>query len=96
MRDMPELGAELSRMVTLVQGMITMPGLAEGVTEELSGFLELLKMDPDTFAGSFFRRRWRRATGLQAPLFSLLREVYRKNARRHRAGGNFEFCQTIQ
>lgn len=66
MRDMPELGAELSKMVTLMQGMVTTPGLAAGVTEELSGFLELLKMDPDAFR-QFFRRRWRRATDLQGP-----------------------------
>ena len=46
MRDMPELGAELSKLVTLMQGLVTTPGLAAGVTEELSGFLELLKMDP--------------------------------------------------
>lgn len=63
---MPELGAELSKMVTLMQGMVTTPGLAAGVTEELSGFLELLKMDPDAFR-QFFRRRWRRATDLQGP-----------------------------
>ena len=66
MRDMPELGAELSKMVTLMQGLVTTPGLAAGVTEELSGFLELLKMDPMR-SDSFFRRRWRRATDLQGP-----------------------------
>lgn len=66
MRDMPELGAELSKMVTLMQGLVTTPGLAAGVTEELSGFLELLKWTPMR-SDSFFRRRWRRATDLQGP-----------------------------
>ena len=49
-----------------MQGLVTTPGLAAGVTEELSGFLELLKMDPMR-SDSFFRRRWRRATDLQGP-----------------------------
>ena len=88
MRDMPELGAELSKLVTLMQGLVTTPGLAAGVTEELSGFLELLKMDPDAFR-QFFQTQMEAGNRFAGPLFSLLREVLSKDARRHRAGGNF-------
>ena len=77
MRDMPELGAELSKMVTLMQGLVTTPGLAAGVTEELSGFLELLKMDPDAFR-QFFQTQMEAGNRFAGPLFSLLREVYQK------------------
>ena len=77
MRDMPELGAELSKLVTLMQGLVTTPGLAAGVTEELSGFLELLKMDPDAFR-QFFQTQMEAGNRFAGPLFSLLREVYQK------------------
>lgn len=74
---MPELGAELSKLVTLMQGLVTTPGLAAGVTEELSGFLELLKMDPDAFR-QFFQTQMEAGNRFAGPLFSLLREVYQK------------------
>ena len=64
-------------MVTLMQGLVTTPGLAAGVTEELSGFLELLKMDPDAFR-QFFQTQMEAGNRFAGPLFSLLREVYQK------------------
>ena len=95
MRDMPELGAELSKMVTLMQGLVTTPGLAAGVTEELSGFLELLKIGPRCVPTVFSDADGGGQPICRAPLLPAEGGLS-KDARRYRAGGNSELCQTLQ
>ena len=48
MRDMPELGAELSKMVTLMQGLVTTPGLADRKSTRLNSSHEIPSRMPSS------------------------------------------------
>ncbi|MGI5962421.1 MAG: hypothetical protein ACOX7N_01740 [Lawsonibacter sp.] len=77
LRQAPDLGVELSRLIAWMRGSISTPGLSAGIAEELSAFLEMLRLDSAGFRTLFLNQM---ATGnrFSGPLLSLLRQAYQK------------------
>lgn len=75
LRESPDLGMELARAITWMRGLVTMPGLTEGIAEEISQFLQMLKMDGEGFR-QFFLNQMASGNRFAGPLLSLLRQAY--------------------
>lgn len=77
LREAPDLGAELTKMITWMRGAAATPGLSAGIAEELSAFLEMLQMDGEGLRSLFFNQM---AAGnrFSGPLLSLLRQAFEK------------------
>ncbi len=75
LRDAPDLAALLAKTVVLLRGMAATPGLAEGISQELSQLLEFLQMDAEGFE-QFFLNQMQAGNRFTGPIFSLLRQAY--------------------
>ena len=75
LRDMPELPAELSKVITTLRSMVSTPGLDAGIAGELSEFLQMFSMDEQQFQ-QFFLNMMKTGNRFGGPLFELLRQVY--------------------
>ena len=75
LREAPDVQAELAKAVTWMRGLVTMPGLTQGVAEEMSQFLQMLHLDADGFK-RFFLDQMAAGNRFSGPLLSLLRQAY--------------------
>ena len=78
LREMPELTAELSKMVTMLRAVVSTPGLTEGVAGELEAFLRMFQMDGEQFK-AFFLSQVENGSRFRGPLFAVLRQAYQKS-----------------
>ncbi len=73
----PELAGTLVRLLSGQKGLLISSGMNEGVAQELSQFLSMLKMDKAQFR-DFLANQLQSATRFGGALFNLLREAYMK------------------
>lgn len=71
----PELAATMLRLLTGQGGLFISSGMNEGVAQELSAFMAMLRMDREQFR-AFLSNQMQSATRFGGALFSLLREAY--------------------
>ena len=77
LREAPDLAAELTKAVLWMRGLVSAPGLAEGISQEISSFLQMLQLDGDGFR-QFFLNQMEVGNRFSGPLLSLLRQVYQQ------------------
>lgn len=77
LRNMPELTAELSKVVTVLGNMVATPGLEAGVAQELAALLQMFRMDEKQFRG-FFLEQIKTGNRFGGPLFDILRQAYQR------------------
>lgn len=77
LRDAPDVQAELAKAITWIRGLVTMPGLTQGVVEEMAQFLQMLRLDADGFK-QFFLDQMAAGNRFSGPLLSLLRQAYQE------------------
>lgn len=61
LRDAPDLAAVLAKTVVWMRGLVSAPGLSEGIAQEMAQLLEMLRMDQEGFQ-RFFLNQSRRGT----------------------------------
>lgn len=77
LRNMPELTAELSKAMALLQGMVSTPGLSAGTAQELAELVQMFQMDAEQFQ-RFFSEQVQAGNRFSGPLFSMLRQAYQR------------------
>lgn len=75
LRGAPDVVAELSQLFSGRTGTVVSSGMGAGIAEELSRFLEMLRMDRSQFL-RFLTGQVDTGTRFNGPLFSLLRSAY--------------------
>lgn len=75
LRQSPELAEVLSKAFVQLRGMVSTPGLQEGVAKELAEFLQMLQLDADGFR-QLFMEQVQAGNRFSGALFSLLRQTY--------------------
>ena len=75
LRDAPDLAAVLAKTVVWMRGLVSAPGLSEGIAQEMAQLLEMLRMDQEGFQ-RFFLNQMQAGNRFSGPLFSLLRQAY--------------------
>lgn len=75
LRESPDVEAELAKVITWMRGIVTMPGLTEGIATEMGEFLQMLRLDAGGFR-QFFLDQMASGNRFAGPLLSLLRQVY--------------------
>lgn len=79
LREAPDVQAELAKAITWMRGLVTMPGLAQGVAEEMSQFLQMLHLDAEGFK-RFFLDQMAAGNRFSGPLLSLLRQAFQETS----------------
>lgn len=74
LRERPELATEFTKAVVWMRGMVSTPGLAEGVSQEMSALLHMMQMDTEQFR-AFFLEQIKAGNRFSGPLFSMLRQI---------------------
>ncbi len=75
MRSTPDLAEQMAKIIQLMRAAVATPGLNEGVANEISQFLQLIKMDEGQFR-EFFLGQSKTNSRFTGPLFALLRQAY--------------------
>lgn len=75
---MSELATAMGRVLSGRGGMLISSGMGEGIAEELSQFMEMLRMDKGQFL-RFLTSQMQTGTRFGGALFSLLRGAYQKS-----------------
>lgn len=75
LRELPELPELMNKSMLLMRGVITTPGLQQGIAQEMAQLLEMLKLDADGFR-QLFMEQVQGGNRFSGPLFSLLRQAY--------------------
>ena len=76
LRQTPELAQAMGKALLQLRGMVSTPGLQEGVAKELAEFLQMLQLDADGFR-QMFMEQVQAGNRFSGALFSLLRQTYR-------------------
>lgn len=76
LRQMPELAQVMGKTMVLLQGMVSTPGLQQGVAQEMAEFLQMLQLDADGFR-KMFMEQIQAGNRFSGALFSLLRQTFR-------------------
>ncbi len=79
LRETGALAGGLGRLLSLREGVTVLSGLSQGIAEELSQAVEMLKMDPAQLL-KFFTGQVQSGTKFGGALFALLRGAYDKAA----------------
>ncbi len=74
LRDRPELATEFTKAILWMRGMISTPGLSEGVSQEMSALLQTMQMDTEQFK-NFFMTQMKAGNRFSGPLFAILRQI---------------------
>ena len=77
LRETPNLAASLSRLYQRGEGTVVLSGMSEGIAQELSKALEMLRLDESQLLG-FLMGQFKASSQLGGALFSLLRGAYAK------------------
>ena len=75
LRETPNLAASLSRLFTGREGTVVLSGLSEGLAQELSQALEMVRVDEGKLL-EFITGQLRAGSRLNGALFALLRNAY--------------------
>ena len=75
LREAPDLPEVLGKTLVLLRGVVSTPGLQEGIAQEIAQLLEMLRMDEAGFH-QFFMEQVHGGNRFSGPLFSLLRQAY--------------------
>ena len=75
LREMPELPELMSKTMLLMRGVISTPGLQQGIAQEMAQLLEMLQVDAEGFR-QLFMEQVQGGNRFSGPLFSLLRQTY--------------------
>lgn len=75
LRETPELPELLGKSLVLLRGVVSTPGLQQGIAQEIAQLLEMLQMDAQEFQ-KFFMEQIQGGNRFAGPLFSLLRQAY--------------------
>ena len=92
LREAPDVQAELARAITWLKGLVVMPGLTQGVAEEMSQFLEMLHLDADGFK-QFFLDQMAAGNRFSGPLLSILRQAYQSTPSQNVREGILSFLK---
>ncbi len=77
LRNAPDISEQFSTAIIWMRGLVDTPGLADGISEEMSAVLSMLKMDANQFR-EFFLNEMQSGSRFSGPLFDLLRAAYQK------------------
>lgn len=77
LREAPDVQAEMARAISWMRGKVTMPGLSQGIAQEMAEFLQMLSLDGEGFR-QFFLEQMAAGNRFSGPLLSLLRQAYQK------------------
>ncbi len=75
LRQTPELAQVLGKAFLQLRGVVSTPGLQQGVAQELAEFLQMLQLDADGFR-QLFMEQVQAGNRFSGALFSLLRQTY--------------------
>ena len=75
LRDTPGMAESLSRLFSGREGTVVLSGMSEGIAQEMSEILEMLRMDKDQLL-DFLTGQFRAGTRFGGALFALLRNAY--------------------
>ena len=75
LRDTPGMAESLSRLFSGREGTVVLSGMSEGIAQEMSKILEMLRMDQDQLL-DFLTGQFRAGTRFGGALFALLRNAY--------------------
>lgn len=92
LREAPDVQAELAKAITWMRGLVTMPGLAQGVAEEMSQFLQMLHLDAEGFK-RFFLDQMAAGNRFSGPLLSLLRQAFQETSSQNVRDGILAFLK---
>lgn len=86
LRDAPDLAAVLAKTVVWMRGLVSAPGLSEGIAQEMAQLLEMLRMDQEGFQ-RFFLNQMQAGNRFSERCSALLRAGISEHAQRRDAGG---------
>ena len=92
LREAPDLAEALGKSLVLMKGVISTPGLQQGIAQEIGQLLEMLRMDAKEFQ-TFFMEQIQGGNRFSGPLFSLLRQVYDSLPGEHARQAILEFAR---
>ena len=92
LREAPDLAEALGKSLVLMKGVISTPGLQQGIAQEIGQLLEMLRMDAKEFQ-TFFMEQIQGGNRFSGPLFSLLRQVYDALPGEHARQAILEFAR---
>ena len=75
LRDTPGMAESLARLFSGREGTVVLSGMSEGIAQEMSQILEMLRMDKDQLM-EFLTGQFRAGTRFGGALFALLRNAY--------------------
>lgn len=75
LRDTPGMAESLARLFSGREGTVVLSGMSEGIAQEMSEILEMLRMDKDQLL-DFLTGQFRAGTRFGGALFALLRNAY--------------------
>jgi hypothetical protein len=79
LRESPDLTSSLSRLLSGREGTVVVSGMSEGIAEELSQVLQMLKMDQGQLT-QFLSGQFQAGSRFHGALFALLRNAYAASA----------------
>lgn len=77
LREAPSITEELSRLFAGREGTVVLSGMSEGIAQELSQVMQMMRMDPTQLL-RFLTEQFNSGTRFHGALFSLLRGAYAK------------------
>ena len=75
LRDTPGMAESLARLFSGREGTVVLSGMSEGIAQDMSQILEMLRMDKDQLM-EFLTGQFRAGTRFGGALFALLRNAY--------------------
>lgn len=75
LRQAPDLAQAMGKVLLQLRGVVSTPGLQEGVAKELAEFLQMIQLDADGFR-QLFLEQVQAGNRFSGALFSLLRRTY--------------------
>ncbi len=92
MQEMDLLPELLGKAMLVLRGVISTPGLQQGIAKEMAQLMEMLKLDPKSLQ-QFFTEQLHGGNRFVGPLFSLLRQSYATLTGTHARQSILEFAQ---
>ncbi|WP_294551536.1 hypothetical protein [uncultured Pseudoflavonifractor sp.] len=92
LRQTPELSQIMSKTILMLKGMVSVPGLQEGIAQEMAQLLDMLKLDEQSLR-EFFMEQVRGNNRFSGALFSLLRQAYSQLSSGHARQAILEFAR---
>lgn len=92
LREMPQLAQVMSKAVMLMRGVVSTPGLKDGIAQEMAQLLEMMQLDEESFR-ALFMDQIHGGNRFSGALFSLLRQTYRQISSENARQAILEFAQ---